>query len=287
MTALQERFAIINGRRMRYLIGGSGKPLVLCHGFISSGEEFGGRFAELTAQRTIIAPDLPGNGQSEALAVRHTSEAMGGAVQELLDHLNVERFDLGGLCLGGSVACAMVRANGDAVDRLILHTPLLNRHLMRRAYRAQVRGFTAQPVYSGIIWLSRRRLVSDLYKRIAIEGGDVDRETSDINFRNQRAADPGAARDWLRDGIRREDVDVIARRTRPTLIIVPAHDRLVDVAHLRAVVRRLGNVDLFVDDHGGHGWSPEAVQRHLEVIRAALDRDVAGTDSVHNGARVR
>ena len=76
---MEERFVVLGGKRVRYLIGGEGKPLVLCHGFISSGEEFGGRFAALAGQRTLIAPDLPGNGQSDPLSARHSAEAMAGS----------------------------------------------------------------------------------------------------------------------------------------------------------------------------------------------------------------
>lgn len=255
---------------MRYLIGGAGKPLVLCHGFISSGEEFGGRFAALSTNRTIIAPDLPGNGQSAPLKRPHTAEAMAEAVQGLLAHLNVQRFDLGGLCLGASVACAIARSDEQAIDHLILHTPLLGRRLIRPAYRWQVRLVTMQPLWKRVIWLSRQRVVSDLYKRCAIEGNDVDRHTSDVNFRNQQRADPAAAKEWLSDALRRRDVELIASRTKPTLIIVPNNDRLVNVTRLRQLVERLGNVELVVDEEGGHGWSPEAVARHLSVIRTAL-----------------
>jgi pimeloyl-ACP methyl ester carboxylesterase len=270
MTALKERFAYINGTRMRYLIGGEGKPLVLCHGFISSGEEFGGRFAALSTNRTLIAPDLPGNGQSAPLRRPHTAEAMAESVQGLLAHLRVAEFDLGGLCLGASVACALARSDPTAVDHLILHTPLLSRGLIRAKYRWQVRLVTMQPLWKRVIWLSRQRVVSDLYKRCAIEGKDVDRHTSDVNFRNQQRADPAAAKQWLSDALRRRDVELIAQRTKPTLIIVPSNDRLVNVARLRRLVEPLRNVELVVDELGGHGWSPEAVARHLTVISRSL-----------------
>ena len=270
MGALTERFATIDGRRMRYLTGGSGKPLVLCHGFLSSGEEFGGRFAALTESRTVISPDLPGNGQSDPLPGRHTAEAMGAGVLDLLDHLKIDRFDLGGLCLGASAAAAMASARPDAVDNLILHTPLVAPSLVRLRFRWQVHVLTSAPIWHQIVWLARRRVVSDIYKRFLIEGKDVDRATSDINFRNQQRADPRAAKEWLNDALVREDMALIVDRSRPTLIIVPLHDRLVNVERLRVMVQPLANVELFVDDLGGHGWSPDAVKRHLEVMRGML-----------------
>ena len=267
---MEERFADIGGRRLRFLIGGEGKPLVLCHGFISSGEEFGGRFAALASQRTLIAPDLPGNGASAPLTGRHTAEAMAGAVWGLLAHLGVRSFDLAGLCLGASVACAMASHDEAAVDHLILHTPLLGTGLIRAQYRCQVRVLTVRPLWAQVVWLSRRRAVSNLYKRLAIEGKDVDPHTADVNYINQRRADPRAAREWLSNALWREDLEIVRDRRRPTLVILPEHDRLVNVERLREMLEPLPNVELVVDRLGGHGWSPDAVVRHLAVVRGAL-----------------
>ena len=109
---LDERFIQICGQPLRYLIGGQGKPLVLCHGFLSSAEEFGGRFSELGALRTLIIPDLPGNGASPALPGRHTSGAMADLLFDLLTELEIDKFDVGGLCLGATVACALAKRAG-------------------------------------------------------------------------------------------------------------------------------------------------------------------------------
>src|SRR5947209_12638491 len=124
---------------MRYLVGGRGKPLVLCHGFLSSAEEFGGRFSSLARERTLIVPDLPGNAASAPLRGRHTAEAMAEGVDRLLAQLDIREFDLGGLCLGASVACALARRRGGEVGRLVLHTPLLMPGLVRTRHRVQVR----------------------------------------------------------------------------------------------------------------------------------------------------
>lgn len=110
---------------------GQGRPLILCHGFLSSAEEFGGRFRALAAHRRLIIPDLPGNGDSSALAGCHTVEAMAMALESLLAGLGIGEFDIAGLCLGASVAGALAERCGDRVDRLVLHTPLLASALIR------------------------------------------------------------------------------------------------------------------------------------------------------------
>jgi pimeloyl-ACP methyl ester carboxylesterase len=277
---MEERFATIRGQPLRYLIGGQGKPLVLCHGFLSSAEEFGGRFSELGAHRTLIIPDLPGNGASPALPGRHTSGAMADLLFDLLTHLEIDRFDVGGLCLGATVACALAKRAGDRAERLVLHTPLLSPDLMRRRYRDQVRLLSRRPMWDGVVWLSRQRWISDLYKRFVIVEGDVDNRTADINYENQRRADPRAAREWLNDCLRRDDVAVVAARADATLIIVARHDRLVDVDRLKGLIAKLPDLHVFTDSDQGHGWNEAAVHRQLEVLKDFFGNcaDVAPVD---------
>lgn len=251
---------------MRYLVGGQGKPLVLCHGFLSSAEEFGGRFSSLARDRRLIVPDLPGNAASAPLRSRHTAEAMAEGVDRLLTQLDIREFDLGGLCLGASVACALARRSAK-VGRLVLHTPLLMPGLVRARHRIQVRVMTLPGVWEGVGWLSERRTVSDLYKRYMIREGPVDARTAQINFDNQVRADKRAAKEWLIDALGRDDLAVLAERSEPTLIIISGNDGLVDVHRLQRLVERLPRVRMYVDPDGGHGWSQAAVQRHLTVLQ--------------------
>lgn len=211
---------------------------------------------------------------------------------DLLSELEIDRFDVGGLCLGASVACALAKRAGDRAERLVLHTPLLSPDLMRRPYREQVRLLSRRPLWDGVVWLSRQRRISDLYKRFIIVEGDVDHRTGDVNYENQCRADPRAAREWLNDCLVRDDVDVVAARAGATLIIVARHDRLVDVDRLRGLIARLPDLHVFIDADQGHGWNDAAVHRQLEVLRDFLEAQphhgsVATLDSAPGQRRPR
>jgi pimeloyl-ACP methyl ester carboxylesterase len=268
---MDERFLEIDGRRLRYLVGGEGPPLVLCHGFMGSAENFDSWLAELTTRRTVVIPDLPGCGASSPLDGRHDAEALAVAVCQLLDQLGLGEYDLGGLCLGAAVACAILRRRPHAVQRLVLHTPLLGPELVRRRFRLQVAAMTAPGVYPAVVWLSRRRVVSDLYKRLLVEGSDVDAGAAEVNFRNQQRCHTRATREWLRDGVSREDGPVISTRAKPTLVLVAAGDRIVDVERLRQLCARFPQVELAVVADAGHGWNEAFVRRQLAIIGAFLD----------------
>lgn len=266
IAPVQEHRVIVGAQPVRCLSIGEGRPLLLCHGFLSSAEEFGGRFSELATHRRLIIPDLPGSGGSPPLPGRHTADALAAALEEVLTQLDVTEFDLAGLCLGACVASALARRCGARVGRLVLHTPLIDPSLIRRRYRTQVRVLTVRPLWDGVVALSRSRTVSDLYKRFVIEEGDVDDETSEVNFANQRRADSAAAREWLRDGMKSRDLAFLRNRSAPTLVIVAANDQVIDVDRLLRLVAGCPNTSLFVDDQQGHGWNQAAVRRQLDIM---------------------
>lgn len=279
---LEERITPFDGGRLRYLIGGTGPPLVLCHGFLGSAENFQTWFGELSRVRTLVVPDLPGCAGSSPRRTTHSASRLAAGVSAVCRDAEVERFDLGGLCLGASVALALLQQRPGAVDRLILHTPLLAPRLVRRRFHLQVRVFMAPGLFSTVAWLSRRRVVSDLYKRLMVEGEMVDADAAEANFRNQLRADPRATREWLLHGLWRDDVALLRAFAGPTLIVVAGDDRIVHVPALTATVAAMPHVSLVSIDHAGHGWTADYVRRQLDVIGRFL-RDA---EPVAGGERV-
>lgn len=274
MAELEERFTTHAGGRVRYLIGGQGPAMVLCHGFLGSAENFETWFDELARVRTLVIPDLPGCGASAPFrTARHSAARLAEAVDTVCRHAAVDRFDVAGLCLGVSVAMALLQQRPAAVERLILHTPLLAPELVRRRFHLQVRAMMAPGIFPAISWLSRRRVVSDLYKRLVVEGDNVDQKAAEMNFRNQLRADPRALREWLLDGLARDDTVLLRTSERPTLIIVAADDRVVDVPVLRSALAGLPTVQLVAIEDAGHGWTAAYVRRQLDVINAFLGDD--------------
>jgi pimeloyl-ACP methyl ester carboxylesterase len=129
---------------------------------------------------------------------------------------------------------------------------------------------TAPGIFPTVAWLSRRRVVSDLYKRLMVEGGDVDGAEAAQNFANQCRAQPRAAREWLREGLQRDDVPVLRDRTGPTLVIAARDDRIVEVERLAALSPSLPLVTLDLVEDAGHGWTRAYVDRQLATLRGFL-----------------
>jgi pimeloyl-ACP methyl ester carboxylesterase len=281
VNGLEERFTTHEGKRLRYLTGGTGPPLLLCHGFIGSAENFNDWFEVLLSRRTIIAPDLPGFGRSAPLDGGHTAPALARAALAAATDAGAEEFDIAGLCLGTPVALAIQRARPEATGRLILHTPLVAPWLVRRTFHLQVGFMLAPVVYPGIVWMAHQRPLSDIYKRLMVEGKNVDQVAAKVNFDNQVLAHPRAAREWLRDALRRNDFAQVFGSGHPTLILVAEHDRIVNVPRLESAVAGAPDVSFDVIRQAGHAWSPELSRRQRVLIAAFLDdQPLPRTDGV-------
>lgn len=268
---LEERVITHEGGRLRYLIGGTGPAIVLCHGFIGSAENFDDWLPALLPRRTVIAPDLPGFGGSTPLRGRHSADALARAAFAAAADAGALRYDVAGLCLGSSVAMAVQRQRPDAVQRVILHTPLLNPGLVRRHFHVQVDVMTAPFVWPAIVWLGHQRIVSDVYKRFIVEGSSVDPHAAQVNFDNQMRADPRAAREWLRVGLRCDAIDLVRTGERRTLILMAREDRVIDVPRIVRTLGREPHIELAVVDDGGHAWTEPMQMRQRADIAAFLD----------------
>jgi pimeloyl-ACP methyl ester carboxylesterase len=237
---------------------------------MGSAENFETWFEDLAQRRTLVIPDLPGCGASAPLPGRHTCAALAGAVHPLIGELRLERFDLGGLCLGAGVAFELLAAWPERVDRLVLHTPLLEPAVVRRSFHLQAAVMTAPGIFSVISWLGRRRWVSDLYKRLMVEGDDVDKAAAEANFQNQLRCDARSQRQWLREGLRRHDTGLLASHPGESLIIVAGDDRLLDDAALGKLVDPMPRVHHVRVDQAGHGWNEQFVRRQIELLDSFL-----------------
>ena len=118
--------ATIDGQQLHYLRVGSGRPLLLLHGFL--GGSFCWRFnlEALSRQHTVFVPDLPGLGQSDA--PRHLDCSMAAQalrVASLLEQLQLEQVDVVGCSWGGAIAMFLAADNGrEKVRSLVLAAPV-------------------------------------------------------------------------------------------------------------------------------------------------------------------
>lgn len=91
-SAMRRRLRLSGGAELSFVTAGdaSWPALLLLHGFPSSARTFRHVIPGLAQVAYVIAPDLPGFGQSDVLPAASFA-AFGAAIGELLNHLAVER----------------------------------------------------------------------------------------------------------------------------------------------------------------------------------------------------
>ncbi len=97
-------FAEVNGLNLYYETHGSGRPIVLLHGGLGSGEMFGPVIGALAANHQVIVPDLQGHGRTADIDRPIDIRLMADDVAALIDHLGLETADVAGYSLGGGTA---------------------------------------------------------------------------------------------------------------------------------------------------------------------------------------
>jgi pimeloyl-ACP methyl ester carboxylesterase len=112
-------YAEVNGINLYYETHGSGRPLILLHGGLGSGEMFGDILPTLADHHQVIAVDLQGHGRTADIDRPIDVRLMAGDIAALIDHLGLDQPDLVGYSLGGGVAMQVAFQHPEKVGRLV------------------------------------------------------------------------------------------------------------------------------------------------------------------------
>src|SRR3989440_1681209 len=112
-------YAKVNGLNLYYETHGAGRPLILLHGGLMSGETFGPVLPALAERHRVILPDLQGHGRTADIDRPIDLRLMADDIAALIDHLGLDRPDLVGYSLGGGVALHTAARYPDKVGRLV------------------------------------------------------------------------------------------------------------------------------------------------------------------------
>ena len=121
LPGFEHRFETINGVRLHYVIGGAEAPvLLLLAGFPESWFAWRKLIPLLADTYRIIAPDLPGQGDSDRPAAGYDTQSLAVTVHGLLRQLGIDRYFLAAHDVGAWVAYPYAALFGSEVQRLVL-----------------------------------------------------------------------------------------------------------------------------------------------------------------------
>ncbi|MGE3474441.1 MAG: alpha/beta fold hydrolase [Rhodospirillaceae bacterium] len=98
---------------------GARSPLLLIHG-AQGGGSFETFMSDMGHERSVIAPDLPGTGMSDALKGAGGPAACADAMLAVVAELGLGMVDVLAVSAGGEVAVEMARQQPDVVRKLVL-----------------------------------------------------------------------------------------------------------------------------------------------------------------------
>lgn len=119
-VTLVDKNIMVNGMEIHFKTGGNGPYLLLIHGFTLSGDQWRFYTDELAEDYTLIVPDLPGHGGSEAFETRFTYEAAAELTLGLLRQLDIKRVHGIGHSAGAITLMNMAAQDPDILGSMIL-----------------------------------------------------------------------------------------------------------------------------------------------------------------------
>jgi pimeloyl-ACP methyl ester carboxylesterase len=163
-------YAEVNGIRLYYETHGTGRPMILLHGGLGSGEMFGPIIPALAESHQVIVPDLQGHGRTADIDRPIEPRLMADDIAALIDHLGLERPDVVGYSLGGGVAFFIASTYPDKVRRLVMASANVRRDAIppeMLAQQLQVNAAAAEFMKDTPMW--------QLYQRVAPRPEDFGR----------------------------------------------------------------------------------------------------------------
>ena len=131
------QYADVNGINLYYETHGTGRPLILLHGGLGSGEMFGPIIPTLAANHQVIAVDLQGHGRTADIDRPIDLQFMADDIAALIDHLGLEKPDLVGYSLGGGVAFFTASKYPEKVRKLVMAAANIRRDAIPAEMLAQ------------------------------------------------------------------------------------------------------------------------------------------------------
>ena len=161
-TKVTGEYSKVNGIDLYYETHGSGRPLILLHGGLGSGEMFGPILPTLAENHQVVVPDLQGHGRTADIPRPIDARLMADDIAALIEHLGLEKPDLVGYSLGGGVAFFVAVRHPSKVTRLVIASANIRRDAIPAEMLAQQAQVTAAAAES-----MRDTPMYQLYQRVA------------------------------------------------------------------------------------------------------------------------
>jgi pimeloyl-ACP methyl ester carboxylesterase len=251
---------------MAYDDVGRGPTVVLLHGYPFNRSMWHEQQALLLDDYRVVTPDLRGHGETSATAVPATMDEMARDVAELLDGIEINRFVLGGLSMGGYVALAFYRRFQFRVRALILADT------RPQADTDEGRANREQQALK-ILEEGMGAIAEDFLKKVLTPATLAERSEVAKRVREMiLATNPQGAAAALRGMAARPDqTDFLNDIIAPTLVLVGAEDNITPIADAELMHREISGSRLEIIEGASHLSNIERPAEFNNSLKSFLD----------------
>ena len=245
----------VEGRRWRYYATGdpASPPLLMVHGFRSSARFFRPLMRSLSDRWHVVAPDLPGHGDSEPWDPDVDVVEQWVLLEGFLEVLGLATMDVVGVSRGGAVALQLAAHRPESVRRLVL-------------IAAPTKPFQVGTLDVKEMVVDREVLTDDLLR----EMGRTMMAARGYEEARRRAVEA--------DALERDLRPIMDRVRVPTLVIWGAEDRTIPVEMGLELLAGIPDSRMRLVGGAGHVPMLDKPGEMLSLIRTFLEGD--GTDEV-------
>ena len=264
----------LHGREMAYRRAGSGPAVLLVHGITNDSQTWEPVIGRLARDHDVIAPDLPGHGNSARQRGDHSLGAHASMLRDLVQAIGIDRVTLVGHSLGGGIAMQFAYQFPEMVERLTLVcSGGLGREVSPLIRSAALPGaeqvlplITAQPL------MDAGTLIASALGRLGFRPGsdvaEVSRGIASLGDTERRAAFVRTVRSVISPfGQRVSAVDrLYLAEHLPFQLVWGGRDRIIPVSHGHAAHEAVPGSRLELFEGSGHYPQLDDPERFSDLL---------------------
>ena len=264
----------LHGRKIAYRRSGSGPAILLVHGITNDSQSWEPVIGRLARDHDVIAPDLPGHGNSARQRGDHSLGAHASMLRDLMHAVGADRVTLVGHSLGGGIAMQFAYQFPEMVERLVLvGSGGLGREVSPLIRSAALPGaeqvlplITAQPLMDAGTW------IASAFGRLGFKPGsdlaEVSRGIASLGDTERRAAFVRTVRSVISPfGQRVSAIDrLYLAEHLPFLLVWGARDPIIPAAHGHAAHEAVPGSRLEIFEGSGHYPQLDDPERFSDLL---------------------
>lgn len=241
---------------------GSGRPLLLVHGLMMTGDMFEPVIGHFATRHRVIVPDLRGHGRSRGLPPPYTVEQLASDLSRLLDHLGIDATAVLGYSQGGAIAQQLVLDHPAQCDRLVLGCTYAFNMATTREW---LEGHIMPPL---VRVLGMRRLAN-----LGISQSMLRLDKGRANWLAGLMADQDLTLmlTALQETLAFDSRKRLAEIRCPTLVIAGSNDQGVPIHHAKMLHEGIAGSQLVIIDGADHALIWTHTDRFLQVTDEFLE----------------